>query len=114
MILLAARAHGLAAIDGVHLDLDDLAGFEASCGQGVEFGFDGKTLVHPSTIEIANRVFGPSAQEVAKAREIVTAWEQARAEGKGVARIGGAMVEQLHVNEAIRLLELALAIDQQA
>ena len=114
MILLAARAHGLAAIDGVHLDLDDLAGFEASCRQGVEFGFDGKTLVHPSTIEVANRVFGPSAQEIAKAREIVTAWEQARAEGKGVARIGGAMVEQLHVNEAVRLLELALAIDQQA
>jgi len=107
VILLAARAHGLAAIDGVHLGLDDLAGFEASCRQGVELGFDGKTLVHPGTIDIANRVFGPAPEEVAKARQIVLAWEAARAEGKGVARIGGAMVEQLHVDEALRLIELA-------
>jgi citrate lyase subunit beta/citryl-CoA lyase len=114
LMLLAARAHGLAAIDGVHLGLDDLAGFEASCRQGVDLGFDGKTLVHPSTIDIANRVFGPAPEEVAKAREIVAAWEQARSEGKGVARIGDAMVEQLHVDEAIRLIELALAIDGRA
>ncbi|NNM78702.1 CoA ester lyase [Sphingomonas sp. ID1715] len=111
LMLLAARAHGLAALDGVHLGLDDLAGFEASCRQGVELGFDGKTLVHPSTIDIANRVFGPSAEEVAKAREIVAAWDQARAEGKGVARIGGAMVEQLHVNEALRVIAMAEAIE---
>lgn len=107
LMLLAARAHGLAAIDGVHLGLDDLAGFEASCRQGVELGFDGKTLVHPSTIDIANRAFGPSAEEVAKAREIVAAWDQARAEGKGVARICGAMVEQLHVDEALRVIAMA-------
>jgi citrate lyase subunit beta/citryl-CoA lyase len=107
LILLAARAHGLAALDGVHLALDDLAGFEASCVQGVELGFDGKTLVHPSTIHIANRLFGPSDLEVAKARAIVAAWEAARAEGKGVARIGGAMVEQLHVDEALRLIAMA-------
>jgi citrate lyase subunit beta/citryl-CoA lyase len=110
LMLLAARAHGLAALDGVHLGLDDLAGFEASCVQGVELGFDGKTLVHPSTIDIANRVFGPSVEEVAKARAIVAAWEAARAEGKGVARIGGAMVEQLHVDEAQRLIAMAEAI----
>lgn len=107
LILLAARAHGLAALDGVHLGLDDLAGFEASCRQGVELGFDGKTLVHPSTIEPANRVFGPAPEEVARARRIVAAWDEARADGKGVARIDGAMVEQLHVDEALRLIELA-------
>lgn len=107
LILLAARAHGLAALDGVHLGLDDLAGFEASCRQGVELGFDGKTLVHPSTIEAANRIFGPAPEEVARARRIVAAWDEARAEGKGVARIDGAMVEQLHVDEALRLIELA-------
>ena len=111
LMLLAARAHGLAALDGVHLGLDDLAGFEAACRQGVELGFDGKTLVHPSTIDIANRVFAPSPEEVAKAREIVAAWERARAEGKGVARIGGAMVEQLHVDEAQRVITLAEATE---
>jgi citrate lyase subunit beta / citryl-CoA lyase len=110
LILLAARARGLAAIDGVHLELDDPAGFEASCRQGVELGFDGKTVVHPSQVEAANRVFGPSADEVAKAREIVLAWEAARAEGRGVARIGGAMVEQLHVDEALRVIAMAEAI----
>lgn len=111
LVLLAARAHGLAALDGVHLDLDDLAGFEASCRQSVELGFDGKTLVHPSTIDIANRVFGPSAEEVAKAQELVRAWEAARAEGKGVARINGAMVEQLHVDQALGLIALAEAVE---
>jgi citrate lyase subunit beta/citryl-CoA lyase len=107
LLLLAARAYGLAALDGVHLDLDDLAGFEASCRQGAELGFDGKTLVHPSTIDIANQAFGPSDEDVAKARQMVLAWEAARLEGKGVARIGGAMVEQLHVDEAVRLIGLA-------
>jgi citrate lyase subunit beta / citryl-CoA lyase len=113
LMLLAARAHGLAALDGVHLDLDNLAGFEASCRQGVELGFDGKTLVHPNTIDIANRVFGPAPDDVARAQAIVAAWELARAEGKGVARIGGAMVEQLHVDEANRLIALAEAISAQ-
>ena len=110
LMLLAARAHGLAAIDGVHLGLDDPDGFEAACRQGVELGFDGKTVVHPSTIEAANRVFGPAEEEIAKAREIVAAWAAARAEGKGVARIGGAMVEQLHVDQAQQLIDLAEAI----
>jgi citrate lyase subunit beta/citryl-CoA lyase len=112
LILLAARAHGLAAIDGVHLGLDDPEGFEAACRQGVALGFDGKTVVHPSTIEAANRIFGPDPSEVAKAREIVAAWAEARAEGKGVARIGGAMVEQLHVDEAERLIAMAEGIGE--
>ncbi|MFD1611758.1 HpcH/HpaI aldolase/citrate lyase family protein [Sphingomonas tabacisoli] len=110
LMLLAARAHGLAAIDGVHLGLDDPEGFEAACRQGVELGFDGKTVVHPSTIDTANRIFSPAPEEVAKARAIVAAWGEARAQGKGVARIGGAMVEQLHVDEAERMIALAEAI----
>lgn len=110
LIVLAARAYGIAAIDGIHLDLDDLEGFEAACRQGVELGFDGKSLVHPNSIEPANRLFAPDAAEVAEAREMVTAWEAARAEGKGVARIGGKMVEQLHVDQAQRLLALSDAI----
>lgn len=110
LILLAARAYGLAAIDGVHLDLDDAEGFEASCRQGVALGFDGKSLVHPSSIAPANRIFGPAPEEIARARDMIAAWEAARAQGLGVARIGGAMVEQLHVDEAARLLALAAAI----
>lgn len=114
MILLAARAHDVAALDGVHLDLDDAAGFEASCRQGVDMGFDGKTLVHPSTIEPANRLFAPPPEEVAAARRIVAGWAEARAQGLGVARIDGRMVEQLHVDEAERLIALADAIAARA
>lgn len=110
LILLAARAHGLAAIDGVHLDLDDMAGFETACRQGVEFGFDGKSLVHPNSIDIANRMFAPAPEEIERARRMVAGWEEARAQGLGVARIDGAMVEQLHVDEASRLIALAEAI----
>jgi len=112
MIVLAARAYGLAVIDGVHLDLDDLKGFEAACRQGADLGFDGKSLVHPNSIDIANRVFGPAREEVEHARAIVAAWADARAQGLGVARIGGAMVEQLHVDDANRLIALADAIER--
>jgi citrate lyase subunit beta/citryl-CoA lyase len=110
LILLAARAHGLAAIDGVHLGLDDMAGLEDACRQGRDLGFDGKTLVHPAGIAIANRVFGPDADEVAQARRIIAAWAEARAAGKGVARIDGQMVEQLHVDQAEALVALAEAV----
>lgn len=112
LMVLAARAYGLAVIDGVHLDLDDLEAFETVCRQGVELGFDGKSLVHPNSIEIANRVFGPAPKEIARARAMVAAWEEARAQGLGVARIDGAMVEQLHVDQANRLIALAEAIER--
>lgn len=111
LLLLGARAHKLAALDGVHIGLDDMDGFEASCRQGAELGFDGKTLIHPSTIEAANRIFAPAAQEVEKARQMVAAWAEARAQGLGVARVGGMMVEQLHIDEAARLIALAEAIE---
>jgi len=107
LCLLAARAYDLAILDGVYLDLDDTEGFEASCRQGREFGFDGKTLIHPKTLEAANRMFAPDAEAVAWARKISQAHAAALAEGKGVLLVDGKLVEALHVAEAQRLLTLA-------
>ncbi len=107
LCLLAARAHGLAILDGVHLDLDDADGFAASCRQGVELGFDGKTLIHPKTIATANAAFAPDADALAWARKITTAHAAALAEGKGVLQVDGKLVEALHVAEAGRLIALA-------
>ena len=114
LAILAARAHGLHIIDGVHIDLDDDAGFETICRQGVELGFDGKTLIHPRTIDAANRIFAPSAEEVAAAHRMIAGFEAAKAEGKGVARIDGKLVEQLHVDSARRLLDMVAAIERLA
>jgi len=112
--VLVARAHGLVALDGVHLDLGDDAGFEASCRQGLELGFDGKTLIHPKTIEMANTVFGPTAPELAEAEAIIDAFEKAVGEGKGVVVLNGRLVENLHVDNARRLLGLARMIEEMA
>jgi citrate lyase subunit beta / citryl-CoA lyase len=112
--LLAARANGLAALDGVHLDLADEAGFEAACRQGRDLGFDGKTLIHPRTIQAANRAFSPSAEELERARRVVSAHAQAAARGQGVAVAEGRLVERLHVEAARRLLALAQAIAARA
>ncbi len=109
-VLLAARANGLAALDGVHLDLSDDAGFEAACRQGRDLGFDGKTLVHPRTIALANAIFAPDAAEIAEARRIIAAHGEAEAEGKGVVVVDGKLVEALHVENARRLIALADAI----
>jgi citrate lyase subunit beta/citryl-CoA lyase len=111
-VLLAARAHGLAALDGVHLDLADDAGFEAACRLGRDLGFDGKTLIHPSTVEAANRVFAPDAAEVAAARRLVAAHAEAEAAGRGVVVVDGRLVEALHVEAARRVLALAEAVAQ--
>ncbi|BCX16643.1 MAG: CoA ester lyase [Geminicoccaceae bacterium] len=108
--LLAARAAGIAILDGVHLDLSDTAGFAAACRQGRELGFDGKTLIHPSQIGPANAAFGPDAAAVEQARRIVAAYEEARARGAGVAVLDGRLIEALHVREAERVLALAAAI----
>lgn len=110
LCLLAARAYGLAILDGVYLDLDDDAGFEASCKQGLELGFNGKTLIHPKTLEITNRVFAPSEAQVAYAHKIIAAFEAAAKEGKGVVLVDGKLVENLHVEQAKRLAALAEAI----
>jgi citrate lyase subunit beta/citryl-CoA lyase len=110
LIVLAARAHHLACLDGVHLDLEDEAGFEAACLQGRDLGFDGKTLIHPKTIATANRVFGPSVAELDQARRIMVAHAEAESFGQGVVVVDGRLVEALHVEAARRLLALADAI----
>jgi citrate lyase subunit beta/citryl-CoA lyase len=112
LILLAARAAGLAALDGVHLDLADAAGFDAACRQGRDLGFDGKTLIHPKQVEAANRIFAPSGEELDAARRIVAAHAEAVAAGQGVTVVDGRLVENLHVAEAQRILALAEAIDR--
>jgi citrate lyase subunit beta/citryl-CoA lyase len=109
-VLLAARANGLAALDGVHLDLTDEAGFEAACRQGRDLGFDGKTLIHPRTIAAANRIFSPGEEELAEARRIIAAHAEAERAGKGVVVVDGRLVEALHVDNARRLVALAGAI----
>jgi citrate lyase beta subunit len=110
--MLAARAHGLAILDGVYNDIQDTAGFRAVCQQGLEMGFDGKTLIHPSQIEPCNEVFAPSAAELEMAGKIVAAFKAAQAEGKGVVTVDGRMIENLHVEQAERALALALAIKE--
>ena len=110
LCLLAARATGKVILDGVYNDVKDLEGFEAECLQGRQFGFDGKTLIHPSQIEPCNRVFAPSEDEVTSARTIIDAFEQAKVEGKGVVTVEGRMIENLHVENALRVLALHEAI----
>ncbi|MEI7706199.1 MAG: CoA ester lyase [Deltaproteobacteria bacterium] len=110
LVVLAARANGLAALDGVHLDLSDDAGFEAACRQGRDLGFDGKTLIHPRTVDAANAAFTPSEEEMERARRIIEAHAVAEAEGKGVVVVDGRLVESLHVAEARRVVALSAAI----
>ncbi len=107
LCLLAARAYGLAVLDGVYLDLNDDEGFEYSCRQGLELGFDGKTLIHPKTIDAANRVFAPTEKEIAWSQKIIAAHAEAAAEGKGVVVVDGKLVENLHVENAKRIVRLA-------
>ena len=110
LCLLAARATGKVILDGVYNDITDAEGFEAECRQGRELGFDGKTLIHPSQLEPCNRVFAPSAEEIAKAARIIEAFDEAQAEGRGVVTVDGRMVENLHVEQARRTLAQAEAI----
>ena len=97
-IVLAARAAGIAVIDGVFNNLEDAAGFAAECGEGRRLGFDGKSLIHPSQIEPCNGAFSPSAEEIDRARRLVEAF------GGGAERFEGQMIERMHVEAARRLL----------
>jgi len=106
----AARAFGLTAIDGVWNDIQDGEGFEAVCRQGLEFGFDGKTLIHPSQIEGANLIFAPSADEIAQAKDVIAAFADPANAGKGVLKVNGKMTELLHLVEAKRVVAVAEAI----
>ncbi|HEY1752271.1 MAG TPA: CoA ester lyase [Caulobacteraceae bacterium] len=107
----AARAHGLVIFDGVHNEIDDLAALEAVCRQGAEFGFDGKSLIHPSHLDICNRVFAPPPEEVAWAGAVVEAFALPENQGRGALRVHGRLAEHLHLAEAHRLLGLAAAIE---
>ena len=108
--LLAAREAGKLILDGVYNDVKDLDGFEAECRQGMQMGFDGKTLVHPTQVEAANRVWAPSEDEIDHARRVIAAFEEASREGKGVVVVDGRMVENLHRDNALRTLATAEAI----
>lgn len=105
--LLAARAAGIAILDGVYNDVKNLDGFLAECEQGRQFGFDGKTLIHPGQVEGANEAFAPSAQAVEDARGLIAAWD---ARTTGVVTYNNRMVENLHVESAQRTLAIADAI----
>ena len=100
--LLAAREAGIAILDGVYNDVKDAEGFRAECVQGRDFGFDGKTLIHPGQVEVCNATFAPSEEAVAEARGILEAWEAGA--GSGVVTHNGRMVENLHVDVARRVL----------
>ena len=110
LCLLGARATGKVILDGVYNDIKDEAGFEAECLQGRQMGFDGKTLIHPSQIGPANEIWAPSADAVDDARALIATFEEAIAAGKGVVTHNGRMIENLHVDNARRILAVADAI----
>jgi citrate lyase subunit beta/citryl-CoA lyase len=108
----AARAHELSILDGVYNDIDDDAGLEWQCAQGLAFGFDGKTLIHPRQIATANRVFSPSAEEIEWAKVVVEAFSRPGSAKKGVLQVEGRMVERLHLDQAERTLQVAREMAQ--
>ena len=110
LCVLAARANQLDIIDGVHLDLDDQLGLQAICEQGRNLGFDGKSLIHPKQIDVANEVFSPAESDLVRAQKIIDAWKETEAAGKAVVVVDGKLVEVLHVEEAHRTLAICQAI----
>lgn len=110
LTLLAARAHGLTALDGVYNDIGNTDGLRRECVQGQEMGFDGKTLIHPAQIESCNAVFSPDPDEVAHARAVIDAFAAPENAGKGVLKVAGKMTELLHLEQAQRLIAIDEAI----
>lgn len=110
MAVLGAREAGVAILDGVYNDVRDPDGFLVEARQGKLFGFDGKTLVHPSQVEPANEVWAPTAEEIDFASRVIAAFEAAEAAGQGVITVDGRMIENLHVDNARRVLAVADAI----
>jgi len=108
--VMAARMNNLDIIDGVFLELNDLESFSYACKQGHSMGFDGKSLIHPKQIEEANKIFAPSAADVTHAHAVIEAWQKAEVEGIAVVVVNGKLVENLHYEEARRVLSLADAI----
>lgn len=114
LCLLAARATGLACIDGVYNAFKDDDGLRVECADGRAMGFDGKTLIHPAQLAIANESFGPTAEALAEAREQLATFEAVEAAGQGVAVVNGRIVENLHVETAKRLIAESEAIERLA
>jgi len=112
MILLAGRAHGLICVDGVYNAYKDTETLRLMCEQGRDIGFDGKSLIHPAQIDIANEVFAPSAEEIDLARRQMQAYEEAQAKGQAIAVVDGNIVENLHIVAAKRLLASAAAVSE--
>ena len=110
LCVLAARAYKMSILDGVYNAIQDQDGLRASCRQGREMGFDGKTLIHPAQIAATNEIFGPSEADLDLARRYVAAFAEAEAQGRGVVVVDGQLVENLHVENAKRLLMQAEAI----
>ena len=105
--VLAARASGRVALDGVYNAFKDDDGLAQECEQGRDMGFDGKTLIHPAQLDVANQAFGPTEEEIALAKRQIEAFEAAEAEGQGVAVVDGKIVENLHIVTARALLSKA-------
>jgi citrate lyase subunit beta/citryl-CoA lyase len=110
--LTAARAYGLDALDGVYNNFRDAEGYKRECVHGRRLGFDGKTLIHPEQVAVANEVFAPPEAEVAFARKIIAAFAQPESKGKGVITVEGRMVELLHAEMAARTVAIAEAIER--
>ena len=110
LALAGARLAGKPILDGVYNDVKDADGFRAECLQGMQLGFDGKTLIHPSQVEVCNEVWAPTDDEVAHARRVVEAFEEAGRDGRGVVTVDGRMVENLHRDIAQRVLATNEAI----
>ncbi|TDE39633.1 HpcH/HpaI aldolase/citrate lyase family protein [Antarcticimicrobium sediminis] len=111
LCLLAAKAEGLVIVDGVYNAFKDDDGLAVECAQGRDMGFDGKTLIHPAQVAVANTAFAPSAEEIDLARRQIAAFEAVEASGQGVAVVDGKIVENLHVVTAREILAKAQAIE---
>ena len=109
--LLGAREAGKVILDGVYNDVRDPEGFAAEACQGQAFGFDGKTLIHPNQVEPTNEIWAPGDEEIDHARRVIDAFEDAEADGRGVITVDGRMIENLHVDNARRVIAVAAAID---
>lgn len=110
LMLIAARAHGVIAVDGVYNQFKDEEGLRAECDQGRDLGFDGKTLIHPAQVDVTNAAFSPSEDEIDLARRQIEAFEEVERSGQGVAVVDGKIVENLHVETAKKVLAMASAI----
>jgi len=110
--VLAAREHGMDILDGVYNDIANAEGFVAECTQARDFGFDGKTLIHPNQIEPCNAVFSPTTDEVVQARRMIAAFDLPENRDKGVVQIDGRMVERMHAEMARRTVAIAEALER--